>query len=50
MRIPLVIMLFAIGILPMFLQGRLLLTSLRQNQIEARILEIQNQAHQLFLY
>ncbi len=38
------IMLFAIGILPMFLQGRLLLTSLRQNQIEARILEIQNQA------
>ena len=44
MRTPLVIMLFVIGFLPMFLQGRLLLTSLRQNQIEARTLEIQNQS------
>lgn len=44
MRVPLIAALFLMGILPMFLQGRLLLTSLRQNQIETRTLEIQNQA------
>ncbi len=44
MRLPLVVMLFVMGILPMFIQGRLMITSLRQNQIESRTLEIQNQA------
>lgn len=44
MRAVLVLMLFVIGFLPMVIQGRILLTSLRQSQIDARTLEIQNQA------
>ena len=37
-------MLFVMGVLPMLIQGRLLLTSLSKSQIETRILDIQNQA------
>ena len=44
MRAVLIFMLFVIGFLPMAVQGRILLTSLRQGQISARTLEIQNQA------
>ena len=44
MRMVLFAMLFVIGVLPMLIQGRLLLTSLSKSQIETRILDIQNQA------
>ena len=43
MRTVLVIMLFVIGVVPMFIQGRLMVTTLKQNQIESMTLEIQNQ-------
>ena len=44
MRMVLFAMLFVMGVLPMLIQGRLLLTSLSKSQIETRILDIQNQA------
>ena len=43
MKIPLVILILLAGFLPMLLQGKVLIGSFRQNQIDDRIIEVQNQ-------
>ena len=43
MKIPLVILILLAGLLPMLLQGKVLIGSFRQNQIDDRIIEVQNQ-------
>ena len=43
MRVPLVILILLAGFLPMMLQGKVLTESFRQNQIDDRIIEVQNQ-------
>ena len=43
MRLPLVVMLLVIGILPMIFQGKMMAGSFKQSQIDTRSLEIQNQ-------
>lgn len=43
MKIPLVIVILLAGLLPMILQGKVLTESFRQNQIDNRIIEVQNQ-------
>lgn len=43
MKVPLVLMLLAVGILPMFIQSEILIQSFRQNEIDAKMSEVQNQ-------
>lgn len=43
LRILLFVILFAVGLVPLLLQDRFMLRSIKQSQVEARILDIQNQ-------
>lgn len=43
MRVPLVLLLLAVGILPMFIQNKVLIGAFRQNEIDAKMSEVLNQ-------
>ena len=42
-RVPLVAIIIALGVVPLFIQGKVLLESFRQGQLDARSIDIQNQ-------
>jgi len=43
MRVPLVLLLLAVGILPMFIQNKVLIGAFRQNEIDVKMSEVLNQ-------
>ena len=43
MRVPLVLLLLAVGILPMFIQNKVLIGAFRQNEIDLKMSEVLNQ-------